>query len=389
MERLRAPFEREGAYQAGEVGEFFRRRLQFGYLLAAGSLQHLPHAHATLCGDSGHAGHRDRADAPGRCIDDAAQRFVVARIDYQPEIGHEVFDFLAVVERMAAVDAVRHVAPPQGVFDGARLGIVAVEYSYFVPPAAVLPALPFGQVGDEVGLFLVRIGLQHLYPVTLVVLRKDVLGYLAVVLGDDAVGGVHDILCRTVVLFQFKHLRLRKVVLESEDVLYLGSAEGVDALRVVAHHADVGVGLCQAAYDEILCVVGILVLIYEDVPEPVPVLFQRVGKVAEKDVGVYQQVVEIHGVVGLAPPGVFEEDGGEFGTLPLPVFGDERGVGRIGLGGHEIVFRQRDAGVDVARLVFVGIEVSLLDDGREQAFAVCRVVYREVGVETESPGLLP
>ena len=45
--------------------------------------------------------------------------------------------------------------------------------------------------------------------------------------------------------------------------------------------------------------------------------------------------------------------------------------------------------MDVARLVFVGIEVSLLDDGREQAFAVCRVVYREVGVETESPGLLP
>ena len=96
----------------------------------------------------------------------------------------------------------------------------------------------------------------------------------------------------------------------------IGSAEGVDALRVVAHHADVGVGLCQAAYDEILRVVGILVLIYEDVPEPVPVLFQRVGKVPEKDVGVYQQVVEIHGVVGLAPPGVFEEDGGEFGTLP-------------------------------------------------------------------------
>ena len=157
MERLRAPFEREGAYQAGEVGEFFRRRLQFRVPARAGSLQT---SHMLTPRSAATAATRATVTAPtapGRCIDDAAQRFVVARIDYQPEIGHEVFDFLAVVERMAAVDAVRHVAPPQGVFDGARLGIVAVEYSYFVPPAAVLPALPFGQVGDEVGLFLVRI----------------------------------------------------------------------------------------------------------------------------------------------------------------------------------------------------------------------------------------
>ena len=42
----------------------------------------------------------------------------------------------------------------------------------------------------------------------------------------------------------------------------------------------------------------------------------------------------------------------------------------------------------LARFVFIGVQVALLDDCGEQVLAVGRIVYGEVGIETEFRGLL-
>ena len=62
-------------------------------------------------------------------------------------------------------------------------------------------------------------------------------------------------------------MMVRIILLEVEYVLYLGSAEGVDRLGVIAHDAEVIVEHAELLENEILREVRILILIDHDVVE--------------------------------------------------------------------------------------------------------------------------
>ncbi len=76
--------------------------------------------------------------------------------------------------------------------------------------------------------------------------------------GDDALGGA-------VVLLEADGDGVRVVLLERQDVLDIGAAEGVDGLRVVAHDADVVVLRGQQFGEQVLGAVRVLVLVDVDV----------------------------------------------------------------------------------------------------------------------------
>ena len=85
--------------------------------------------------------------------------------------------------------------------------------------------------------------------------------------------------------------------------------------------------LRQAADDDVLRVVGILILVDQNIFELLLITLQHVGTVAQQDVGLQQQVVEIHRAVVLAALAVDIVDIAELGDLRLPVFG---GIDRVG-----------------------------------------------------------
>ena len=58
-----------------------------------------------------------------------------------------------------------------------------------------------------------------------------------------------------------------EVLVELEQVPHAGSAEPVDALVIIPHHADVAVVAAQAQEDVFLYVRGVLVLIANQVPD--------------------------------------------------------------------------------------------------------------------------
>ena len=60
----------------------------------------------------------------------------------------------------------------------------------------------------------------------------------------------------------------RVVLLEIEDVLDLGAAEGIYRLRVVTHHAYIIMSLTELLQDEVLSQVGVLVLVDHNIVEP-------------------------------------------------------------------------------------------------------------------------
>ena len=348
----------------------------------------LPHRDAPLGGQLRDALHGRVADAARRIVDDAFERLVVARVDHQPDIGQHVLDLLVVVERTALVDAVGNAAAAEVVLQHGRLVVGAVEDHRFRPVVA-RRANFVAQIGDHhFGLLAVGIGLENADRFTHVAGRETVFLHAPGVADDDRVGRIDDRAGRAVVLLELEDLGRGKILLEGEDVLDLGTAERVDRLCVVAHHADLGVELRQAADDDVLGVVGVLVLVHQDVFEQLLVARQHVRGVAQQDVGLQKQVVEVHRTVALAALAVDIVDIAELGDLRLPVFGGIDRVGEVGAGRHQAVLGVGDTRGDEVGLVFLVREVQFADDGLDEVLAVRGLVDRKRLGETDLFGVL-
>ena len=275
-----------------------------------------------------------------------------------------------VVERRALVDAVGNRARTEVVLEDFGLTVRAVE-DHGLGPRSPGRTDPVAQVGDHrIGLLAVGVGLQDADLLALVALREAVLLHALRVADDHRIGRVDDRTRRAVVLLQLEDHRLGVVLAEREDVLDLRAAERVDRLRVVAHDADLAVVLREAADDDVLRVVGVLILVDEDVAELLLIAGQHLGRVAQQDVGLQQQVVEVHSAVALAALAVDVVDVAELGDLRLPVLGGEGRIGEVGAGGHEAVFREGDARGQRIGLIAVVRKVQLADDGFQQVLAV-------------------
>ena len=99
---------------------------------------------------------------------------------------------------------------------------------------------------------------------------------------DHGVGGVEDRLRRPVVLVEHDRGDLGERILELQDVAEVSPAEAVDTLIGVAHDADVVVASGEEQDDLVLGLVGVLELVDEDVLEPLAVVLEHVGVLAEQ-----------------------------------------------------------------------------------------------------------
>ena len=216
------------------------------------------------------------------------------------------------------------------------------------------------------------------------------------VLGDDGVRGREDRLRRPVVLLQQHDRRVGVVALEVLDVADVGAAEGVDRLVGVADHAQLGgsdrprrgdpaaaPARCsdQLAHEDVLRVVGVLVLVDEHVAEAPPVVLGDVGERLEQVDGRHDQVVEVEGVRLLEARLVQRVDLGEL------LLDDRLGLVPEALVVDELVLQVADLVAHRPRREALGVEVQVAAHQRHEALAVGRVVDREGAGEPELLGL--
>ena len=175
---------------------------------------------------------------------------------------------------------------------------------------------------------------------------------LAVAL-DDRVGGREDGLGGAVVLLELHHLGLGEVVLEVEDVADVGVAEAVDRLVLVADDHQVAVLCGEQLQQPVLGVVGVLVLVDQDVAEgAAPALAHLLEQLQGVD-RADQEVVEVHRV-GLQHPLLVEREA--FGDHLLE---DAALRFRVHVGVDQLVLGAGDLVLDRPRRVAFRVDAEL------------------------------
>ena len=131
---------------------------------------------------------------------------------------------------------------------------------------------------------------------------------------------------------------------------------------------------CSAARAEtsaILRVVGVLVLVDEDVAEAMAVVLEHLGLALQQLDGDAQQVVEVHGAGGLKAALVLAV---HIGDAALE---DRRGPVGVGVDAEQLVLGRADGGVHAAGREALGVDVEIAQHHLGEAHGVGLVVDRE------------
>ena len=309
------------------------------------------------------------------------------RVNHQAEVGDDVLNLLALVERQPAIDAVVDAVLPKLLLKDSRLGIRPVENGKVAPFQPITSTDSQQLTRHIASLLLVGSRLKHGNGLTLFPVRIDLLGNAALVVGNDAVGSAHDGLRRAIVLLQLEQARMVVAALEGKDIVDAGTAETVDTLRVVAHHTDVLMARCQLPHNFVLRQVRILILIHQHKAETFPITLQDVLVLFKKVIRQHQQVIEVHCVSQTKAMGIALIDVAYGGQATLHVFLIHGRVVVIHASRDEDVLRFADARLHGVGFVHLVIQPHLLDDGLDEAARIALVVNGEVGSIAQRLGL--
>ena len=210
------------------------------------------------------------------------------------------------------------------------------------------------------------------------VLAEDVLAYLSFVVMDKAIGRAHDILRRTIVLFQLEESRSLIHLLEIKNIVDIGTTKAVDALCVVAHHTDTLSLPSEQPDNLMLGIVGVLILIDENKLETFLILPPHLLILVQQEPGVEQEIVEIHRV-GLPAAHLIGMVYLSQTPHPLSVVAtSEAGIPRIGIGQNQRILGSTDTGTDGGGLILFVAQLHLADDAFYEALGVIGIVDGKV-----------
>ena len=315
----------------------------------------------------------------------AREAQVVRRGEQDGEVGQHVLDLGAVEEAHAAHYAVGDAVALEGELKAVGLGVHAVEHGAVAEvPAA--PAPGEDARGDELRLVVLVLGRveQELVPVAGVCPKR--LALALGVVGDNGVGSPEDVAGGAVVLLQADGAAALEFLFEAEDILDGGAAELVDALVVVAHHADVPPAAGEHAREQVLEVVRVLILVYQHIFELTLVVLEHVRALAEEAHRVVEQIVEVHGPGGEQALGIELVD---LRRLAQPhVAGGAVPPGEE-LGREQLVARGIQPREHAFGRVDLVVQVQLAQYRAHDREAVRRVVNREVARVAQTVGIPP
>ena len=343
------------------------------HLLIPGDVrQGLVHRAALRLGHAINDAHGLVPDPPSRHVDDPPQGHSVGGVEDRLQIRDEVLDDRALVEPNPAHDLVGHLQAHQRLLKHPRHRVGPVQDRVVAVPRELAVHLGLDRLGDPFRLLLAadRLVLHDVVPGP--ILRPQLLLPSPLVVSDDLVGALQDLLGRAVVLLQLDDASLWVVLLELQDQPHIRATPAVDALIVIADHADVPALVGKQLHELVLRVVDVLILVHQHVMESFVILLEGLRARLEELHGHHQQVIEIQRIALAQFPLIRAIDAlhdlVELAFAPAPIL----------LHPHQLILRRTDGVLDVRRLELLGVDVQkrqrLFDDRPLVALVVDDVV---------------
>ena len=153
---------------------------------------------------------------------------------------------------------------------------------------------------------------------------------------------------------------LRIVLLEVEDVLDLGTTEGIDGLRVITHHTDVLMDLAELLQDEILRVIGVLILVDHDIVKASGDGHEGLLAVTKQYVHIQKDIIEIHHSRKFALMGIKLINVHYARLLGGSIVLLRRRIAAISARSHQVVLRHGYARKHILRLIDLFVKLEFL-----------------------------
>ena len=83
-------------------------------------------------------------------------------------------------------------------------------------------------------------------------------------------------------------------MLEVKDIVNICTTERIDTLIVITHNTDTTMCLSQLADDTNLCIVCVLILVYQDIFKLLAILLSNLFVITEEQEGIKQNIVKVH-----------------------------------------------------------------------------------------------
>ena len=186
------------------------------------------------------------------------------------------------------------------------------------------------------------------------------------ILSYKAVCRTHNHLCRAVILFELEYSGIVVTLRKAENITDIGSTEGIDTLRIIAHHAHRLTFLCKLPHYSCLQLVGILILVDKQITEFIHILLAHLGELLKKVISIEQKVVEIHCIgltATLAITAIYIMCIRNARTL---VVAHKPCIGSILVWGYKTTLCTRYTFANYSRLVYFFVELHLLHNALYQ-----------------------
>ena len=380
--RSLSPFDKRRNQQS-EGFQLVHRTLVNRQSIPLRGTDYLPETHLVLMGTVSNLQHRSSTYSSCRIVDDTLDSLFIIRIRHQTEISNNILNFLALVETQSAIDAIRNTLLSELLLEAAALGIGAVENGKITILAAILAPDTLHVLRHNRRLFLVAVSRLILNLLALRILAEHILRNLVAVMLDQTVSRLNDGLGRAVVLFQFEETRALKLALIVENIIDIGTTETIDTLRVITHGTNTLLLLTELHDDRHLNVVGILILIHQDIIEAGGIFVANILMLPEELIGKRQQIIEIHGIGLLAALHVSHENLTNLRHLRTLVLLEDSRIALISRSTHQVVLRHRNLGMNGSRFILLIIQPHLLHYRLDQRARVTFVINGKVVVEAD------
>ena len=380
--RSLSPFDKRRNQQS-EGFQLVHRTLVNRQSIPLRGTDYLPETHLVLMGTVGNLQHRSSPYSSCRIVDDTLDSLFIIRIRHQTEISNNILNFLALVETQSAIDAIRNTLLSELLLEAAALGIGAVENGKITILAAILAPDTLHILRNNCRLFLVAVSRLILNLLPLRILAEHILRNLVAVMLDQTVSRLNDSLGRAVVLLQFEETRALKLALIVENIIDIGTTETIDTLRVITHGTNTLLLLTELHDDRHLNVIGILILIHQDIIEAGSIFVANILMLPEELIGKRQQIIEIHGIGLLAALHVSHENLTNLRHLRTLVLLEDSRIALISRSTHQVVLRHRNLGMNGSRFILLIIQPHLLHYRLDQRARVTFVINGKVVVEAD------